>query len=145
MSTSFPKPAVRLERTHWRDEELSARHRRWGWDCPAIDLDFLMMEYDQGKATALVEYKHETAPPQRRSHPSYQALIDIGNRAQMPVFGVRYAGDFSWFRVTPLNPFARKWLDVQSEMGEQDYVKLLYRIRGRELPLGFFDDWDVEL
>ena len=52
------------ERTGWRDQALSERHRAWGWDCPALDMDFVMIEYDNGKATALVEYKHEQAAPQ---------------------------------------------------------------------------------
>jgi len=47
---------VRPERTGWRDLELSKRHRQWGWDCPGIDLDFLFLEYDRGKAVAIVEY-----------------------------------------------------------------------------------------
>jgi hypothetical protein len=47
-------PEVKKERSGWRDLELSGRHRRWGWDCPAVDLDFLFLEYDKGKAVALV-------------------------------------------------------------------------------------------
>ena len=34
---------VRPERTGWRDEKLSQRHRMWGWDCPAVDIDFLLL------------------------------------------------------------------------------------------------------
>lgn len=136
---------VRQERTGWRDASLSDRHRRWGWDCPALDLDFLMLEYDKGKASAMVEYKHESAPPQHRTHPSYRALIDLGNRAQLPVFAVRYSGDFSWYRVTPLNAFAKRWIEVQREMDEREYVTLLHKIRGYELEPGFFDDYDVEI
>ena len=81
---------VKQERTGWRDLRLSQRHRRWGWDCPAVDLDFLFLEYDRGKAVALVEYKHEQAAPQYASHPTYQAMIDLGNRASVPVFAARY-------------------------------------------------------
>lgn len=36
------------ERTGWRDEEISARHRIWGVNCPAVDLDFLMGVGDDG-------------------------------------------------------------------------------------------------
>lgn len=136
---------VRQERTGWRDANLSERHRRWGWDCPALDLDFLMLEYDKGKASAMVEYKHESAPPQHRTHPSYQALIDLGNRAELPVFAVRYSSDFSWYRVTPLNAFAKRWLEIQKEMDEREYVTLLHKIRGYEIEPGFFDDYDVEI
>ena len=132
-------PDVRSERTGWRDLGLSERHRRWGWDCPAVDLDFLFLEYDRGKATALVEYKHEAAAPQYPTHPTYQAMIDLGNRAGIPVFGVRYAGDFSWWRVTPLNALARGWVAKQELMTERAWVSLLYKIRGYELPAEVFE------
>lgn len=46
------------ERSGWRDMELSGRHRIWGFNCPAVDLDFLMVEYNLGIAIAVVEYKH---------------------------------------------------------------------------------------
>lgn len=99
---------VRPERTNWRDEDISKRHRRWGWECPALDIDFLMLEFDRGRASVIVEYKHERAAPQFASHPSYQALIDLGTNhtPPLPVFAVRYASDWSWWRVVPLNPAA---------------------------------------
>jgi hypothetical protein len=134
---------VRQERTGWRDLELSKRHRRWGWDTPAVDLDFLFLEYDRGKAVALVEYKHENAPPQYPTHPTYQAMIDLGNRAGVPVFGTRYASDFSWWRVCPLNAKAREYVETQVTMTEQEWVTLLYRIRGYELPAEVFESADM--
>lgn len=136
---------VRPERSGWRDMELSERHRQWGWDCPAVDLDFLFLEYDRGKAVALVEYKHEFAQPQYPTHPTYQAMIDLGNRAGVPVFGVRYARDFSWWRVTPLNPVAKERLPRQREMSEKEWVSFLYQLRGYELPEEVFDSLGVVL
>jgi hypothetical protein len=138
-------PEVRQEKTGWRDQRISERHRRWGWDCPALDLDFLMLEYDRGKAVAIVEYKNEHAAPQYATHPSYRALIGLGNRASVPVFGVRYADDWSWWRVTPLNDLARKWVPKQSLMTEKQWISLLYQIRGTEVPPDLFVDADVEL
>lgn len=138
-------PEVREEKTGWRDQRISERHRRWGWDCPALDLDFLMLEYDRGKAVAIVEYKNEHAKPQYRTHPSYQALIDLGNRAGVPVFGVRYTDDWSWWRVTPLNGLAKKWVPKQTPMTEDDWVTTLYRIRGTKVPPALFTDKDVEI
>lgn len=131
---------VRKERTGWRDLKLSKRHRRWGWDCPAVDLDFLFLEYDKGKAVALVEYKHEKAKPQYASHPTYQAMIDLGNRAKVPVFGCRYSDDFSSWNVVPLNPIAREWMPERQSMTEYQWVKFLYKIRGYEIPDSIFDD-----
>ena len=138
-------PEVRPERTSWRDQGISQRHRRWGWDCPAVDLDFLLLEYDRGRAAALVEYKHERAAPQYATHPTYRAMIDLGNRAGIPVFGVRYADDWSWWRVTPLNDLAKNWLPKQTQMNEEGWISLLYRIRGTEVPPDLFADKDVAL
>ena len=129
---------VKAERTGWRDLRLSERHRRWGWDCPAVDLDFLFLEYDKGKAVALVEYKHELALVQHSTHPTYQAMIDLGNRASIPVFGVRYADDFTWWRVTPLNSCAKTFCEEQTTMTEEEWVTFLYHIRGYELPDSIF-------
>ena len=131
--------AVKAERTGWRDMALSERHRRWGWDCPAVDLDFLFLEYDRGKAVALVEYKHEKAPPQYVSHPTYQAMIDLGTRASVPVFAVRYANDFAWFRVRALNEIGKEWLAAMCEMNEEEWVTFLYRIRGYDPPRSLLD------
>jgi hypothetical protein len=138
-------PEVRPERTNWRDQRISQRHRRWGWDCPAVDLDFLLLEYDRGRAAALVEYKHEKAPPQYATHPTYRAMIDLGNRAGIPVFGVRYAEDWSWWRATPLNDLAREHLPQQTTLTEEQWISLLYRIRGIEVPQDLFAQKDVQL
>lgn len=126
--------AVRVERTNWRDARMSQKHREWGWDCPAIDLDFLMVEYDRGKAVAIVEYKHEWAARQFPHHPSYRALIDLGNRAGLPVLAVRYADDFSWWAVTPLNDAARQVISGREMLSEVEYVEFLYRLRGHVVP-----------
>ena len=135
---------VRRERTGWRDENLSARHRRWGWDCPAVDLDFLFLEYDKGKAIAIVEYKHERAQPQYRTHPTYQAIIDLGDRAGVPVIGVRYAGDFAWFRPVALNTLALAWVPRGlGDLTEREWVTLLYRMRGYDPPAALFTDTET--
>ncbi len=36
--------SVRQERTGWRDEKISQRHREWGYNCPAVDLDFEVVD-----------------------------------------------------------------------------------------------------
>ena len=58
---------TRQERTGWRDEGISRRHRTWGVALTAVDLDFMLVEYTDGKATALIEYKSEHAAPIQRS------------------------------------------------------------------------------
>jgi len=124
---------------------LSRRHRRWGWDCPAVDLDFLFLEYDKGKAVALVEYKHENAQPQYAVHPTYQAMIDLGTRAGVPVFACRYADDFSLWQVVPLNPVAKVALPQRVQMDEAEWVRFLYRLRGYDVPQQVLDDLNTEV
>jgi len=131
-------PEVREERTGWRDSKLSERHRKWGWNLPIVDIDFLVIEYDNGKAVALVEYKHEIAPLQYVRNTSYQAMIDLGNRASIPVFACRYNSDFNWWKVIPLNLIAKK-LTNRKEMNEKEWVTFLYKIRGKDLPKHIFN------
>jgi hypothetical protein len=131
--------SVSPERTGWRDERLSLRHRFWGYDCPAVDLDFLMVEYDKGKVCAIVEYKHELALPQYPSHPSYKAVADLANRAKVPFFAVRYSDDLSSWKAHPINSLAKKFLSSPIELSEKGWVEVLYRIRGRAMPENLFE------
>jgi len=136
---------VKAERTGWRDLALSQRHRRWGWDCPAVDLDFLFLEYDRGRAVALVEYKHEKASPQFASHPTYQAMIDLGSRAGVPVFACRYRDDFAEWQVVPLNEVAKTFLPERKTMTEAEWVTFLYRLRGYDVPAGVISGLTIEI
>ena len=129
------------ERTGWRDESLSLRHREWGYDCPAVDLDFLLIEYDHAEPKALVEYKNEHAQPIHiNKSPSIKAMANLANNAQLPAFLVRYADDFSWWKVKALNTYALPYME-QAEMyfNEVEYVTLLYRVRGRKIPQSIID------
>ena len=125
---------VSQERTGWRDQHISQEHRQWGYDCPALDIDFLMLEYDSGKAIALVEFKHEHAEPLNASHPSIRAIRDLAVRADIPAFVCRYADDMSWWYPTPLNEQAKAFLPEARHLSKRDWVELLYRLRGRKLP-----------
>jgi hypothetical protein len=136
---------VRPERSGWRDLSLSNRHRKWGWDCPAVDLDFLFLEYDKGDPVAIIEYKHEMASPQYASHPTYQAMIRLGTRANVPVFAARYKDDFSDFSVVPLNALAQKKLPERKNMTEREWVTFLYHLRGYTPPEQLFDGANIKI
>mgnify|MGYP007070314014 CR=1 FL=1 len=123
---------VKQERSGWRDLAMSARHRLWGWDCPATDIDFL--EYNYGWPVAITEYKHERAYIPDKIASPLKAQINLGNQAQIPVFLVTHADDFSWFDVRPMNDHAKKHLSESCVMTETDWVSLLYKIRGMEVP-----------
>lgn len=125
------EPAVKRERTGKRDLALNDRHRLWGWNVPAEDLDFV--EYDNKKAVALVEYKKENAPPVPRTDVNLLVLCDLADRAGLPAFVVRYAFDFSWWTVRALNGIAMEIVPKPMlKISEKEYVDFLYKIRGRQ-------------
>jgi len=138
-------PDVKKERSGWRDLSLNERHRKWGWDCPAVDLDFLFLEYDKGLPVAIVEYKHERAPKQFASHPTYQAIINLGTWAKIPVFAARYKDDFSEWMIVPLNEFAKEKLSERQAMTEREWVTFLYELRGYTPPEQLFDGSTIKI
>ena len=64
-----------------------------------------------------------------KNQAAYRTLVNLGNRAALPVFAVRYADDFSWWRVTPLNDKAKEILKKQTTLTEQQFVKMLFYLR----------------
>lgn len=130
---------VRPERTGWRDPEISLRHREWGFDCPAVDLDFLVVEYNIGKPVALIEYKHHFARVPDTRHPTYRALADLadnygGNGGALPFLLVFYWPEVWAFQVQPMNKVARDCFHAPVlHLTEREYVQRLYQLRGRTL------------
>ena len=135
----FPTPArsswaefiggVRQERTGWRDQDLSERHRRWGASCPAADLDLLLTEIHVGEPAALVEYKHFLARPINAAATVILALRRLADRAGIP-FLIAWYWPGSWaFRVCPINDLARQHFEDPEDFTERGYVQRLYRLR----------------
>jgi hypothetical protein len=84
-------------------EWISERHRLWGVNAPMLNNDwfsFLVIEYDNGKAVALVEYKHRREKEMERSQRS--ALTDLGTRANLPTFIVKYDDEEIRYFIIPL-------------------------------------------
>jgi hypothetical protein len=125
---------MQRERCGWRDELISERHRTWGADAPATDVDFLLVEFDRAEPAALVEYKHEAARPCNPNKPVFRALASLATRAGIPCLAVRYRNAFDIFVVHPLNDLARRYVQPGQRMTEREYVGLLYELRGRSLP-----------
>lgn len=125
------------ERTGWRDVEISGRHRRWGFNCPAVDLDFLMVEYHLGVPVAIVEYKHHNNHEGESinfNHATYRALgglVDAATGKPLPFIVARYWPENWSFRVKPVNDRAAELLRRTgwSDMSERTYVSMLYWLR----------------
>ena len=125
--------SVMQERTFWRDLAFSLRHRFYGNDCCAVDIDhlpFRFVEYCYPEPAGIIEYKHECAGEQHYLRPNFRALVRLGDRAELPVFCVRYAADFSKFIIDPLNDYASKFTSGRTTLSELDYVKFLHTLRG---------------
>lgn len=130
------KPAVKEEQSHWRDLALNDRHRKWGWDCPATDIDFIVnfLEYDHRIAVSLIEYKKNTAPFLPSDDANIKALENLANRAGISLFGVRYDEAFIDFITTPCNSLAKRILSTDKVYTELEFVTFLYKLRGRQIP-----------
>ena len=122
----------------YRCSALSSAHREWGVNVPAVDAD-LFLEYDRGELAALVEYKFhcQTANP---SHPSIRCLLGVAEKCQVPLLLVHYVADPWAFFVRPLNALARRWFPrTHQTVSERDWVRFLYKVRGREVPTELWD------
>ncbi len=118
------------ERTGWRDQELSRRHRRWGFACPAVDLDFVLVEFGPGMPVALVEYKHFSARRVDLEHPTYRALRALADREPAIPFLIARYWPGSWaFAVQSANPTAEQLFGREHRFSESEFVAALYALR----------------
>lgn len=121
-----------FERTGWRDEEISRRHRVWGVNCPACDIDLPLVEYNLGLPAALIEYKHCMAKKPDLRHPTYRALWDLADgykKDPLPFLIATYQPDIWSFRVTPVNNAAFRYFDFNEQVTEREFVRRLYEMR----------------
>ena len=138
---------VSKKRNHWRDEAFSERHRLWGRDCPAQDLDGIAsacglqdgwVEYDDYRPVALLELKKWPAQI-RMNSAQVRVLRNLADMAGLPAYAVQfwYSEDKeTWhFRATSLNSLAVKDFGPDVQVGgERTFVHWLYSLRGREAP-----------
>ena len=135
---SFDYSKTRPERTQWRDQKLSERHRKWGFNCPAIDIDFLMIEFHVGKPIAIVDYKRYTGSIKNLNQKSINAISTLANNSNIPFFVVFYWDDIWAFQITAINNIAKNILqqhkiDKNKILTEQQYVSFLYKLRNIKL------------
>lgn len=144
-------PPVKKERTGLRDDSLSRRHRLWGFDCPAADIDWMVIEYDMRIPKALVDYKYgfnwkETVNDKANLAALSALASGYGNCGDqncsscgpgIPFVIVRYTREPWQFSVEPRNDRARKIISSDRRnlvVSEKRYVSFLYRLGNREVP-----------
>jgi hypothetical protein len=132
------------------DRLLSERHLSWwGDNCPAVDLDFLMAEFNHGVPVAIVDYKWFGADLKRTNERTFEVLGGFYNLHgdQIPFIVARYWPDTWAFKVLPVNAAAQGWYldrhDVSHDatggwlaLSEREYVESLYALRGDVLTRG---------
>lgn len=126
------------ERTGWRDTDLSNRHRLWGKNVPATDIDFV--EYDNSAPKSIFEWKHEGSQFLRDDTTTTVKRI-IADKCGIPFFMVVRDSMMTCFYVHAKNIFARNFLEnygikesIYKIEGEDNFVCFLYNTRGREAP-----------
>jgi len=119
------------ERTGWRDENLSLRHRKWGKACYAVDIDFLVVEYGSESPAALIEYKHYFAQRSDITHSNYKVLSKLAERARIPFCIAIYYPDVWAFNVIPVNERAMKYFNESIIYTEKQFVEILYKMKSR--------------
>ena len=155
MSPTWSAEGIRQETTGWRDQWISQRHRAWGWDCAATDIDGIgtqdvlkadtFLEYFHYQPVALFEYKTYGSLEQlgmdkvKRDHEPVKRLATM---AGLPSFIVGYDAVAVQFQVHPTNEHAENFTvgewrfgGIARTMTEVQYVGLLYRLRGIPMPL----------
>jgi len=128
--------ATKRERTGWRDEALSMRHRAWGKPIHMTDIDFLVTEHRNGDCKALVEYKFSMSDYGFAKSANAASLRHLASndRSALPLFVVRYWREPWTFAAYPENDSALAMMPKTRVMSERDYVSFLHKLRGLELP-----------
>lgn len=142
----MPSYGVKPEYTGWRDEELSRRHRDWGWNCPATDLDFVLLEYNHRKPVAIVDYKFYLKRRVDLREANFDAIADLADNyapGALPFIIPIYSKDPWWFVVISRNERAKQIYGAEPQYySEQEYVRSLYSLRKRMLE--FIDKQAIE-
>jgi hypothetical protein len=139
MKTIMTHRTATLERTGWRCEWISRRHREWHPSLAMCDLDFLCVEYHHSAPVALIEYK--AMAPRELQNSSLSAASTLADLAALPFFVVFYLEQFPAFWVEPRNERAVALLCSAEVMAtsERDYVDFLFALRGEVAPDGALD------
>ena len=121
-----------IERTGWRDQELSARHRKWGDRLYGVNVDFLMVEYYARRAVMMVDYKlHVARSSVDENSASHQALAWLADGKSTPFVICIYNLDIEepLFEVLPVNQTAKDYFGGPHILTE-DWVRCQHHLRG---------------
>lgn len=120
------------ERTGWRDEHYSKRHREeYGFDSPMTDIDCVWVEFDTCEPIAITDMKCTNLI--EMSDPSIRTQRRLADLAGLQFYVIRYWPDSWTYYVIAGNDRARNALgDTSALFSELEYVTFLHHIRGRD-------------
>ena len=104
IANKLPDKLIKTVET-WPGEIISHRHRDWGWDCPAVDIDFFVS--NNFAITGIIEYKNIrtfTTPSKFKLHPTGKALANLATKGKndVPLLFVYYNNELNSFKIYPL-------------------------------------------
>lgn len=152
-NNNITKLGPEKERSGWRDQWISNRHRDFGWAL-CVDVDFLGIEYDYGVPVCLIEYKHFHADIKLSSSQMKAQKYMADNLRMpdgsfgMPFFVVAYYPEHHNYHVIPMNDAAKAIpnCSVAKTWSERNFVKLLYWMRKKNCPQEILDQmWTSKL
>ncbi len=125
----------------WRDSRLPLVHDTWGVPLPAAGLGLPFLEYDRGEAVAVVNYIRRDRPLPNGAGgvgATYRALSELRGPmgTLLPFISVKYDPRNWAMNLFGHNDPARDLIGASGwvPMTEEHFVRLLYRLRGRQLP-----------
>lgn len=133
----------------WRDARLALVHSAWDIPLPAAGVGLPMVEYDRGEALAVINYMRRDAvlPMLSDEFAAYKALGSLHrpDGPQQPFLTALYDPRNWAMRLFGHNDSARDLIGADGwvSVTEEHFVRLLYRLRGRKLPV--LSSYGIEL
>lgn len=133
----------------WRDGRLNLLHAALDVPAPLHGMSLPMVEYDRGEALAVINYSRRDVPLTKGPDVG-RAFAAVGrlrrdDGCSMPFLTAQYDPRNWAMRLFPHNRTAADLLGTDNwlPVTEQHFVRLLYRLRGRQLP--DLASWGVDL
>ncbi len=125
---------TRQQNSYFRDLTFHVNRRKFGYNIPATDLDFL--EYDNFQPIDLREFKNKKSGWREGNRTaSVRAVYNLAKCANIPFYVIEHNDNYSEITVC----FIEGWNEGIPQLSEQtmtlpDYVSSLYKIRNRDVP-----------
>jgi len=80
---------------------------------------------------AMVEARHESsALVNINTDPGMQAVVEVANKAMLPLFGMRYPTGNAWITLAPLNRIAMKVIRKPTMMNQAEFLRFRAQLAG---------------